>query len=121
MMGRRKSGLSHVNLLALAPRRSAPWAERDGQVVVERPKPTGRGLRRIGQGVQHWLGPARVRLDALGSFTWIRIDGEATVARVCEEVREAFGASAEPVEERVGEFVRLLHREAMLSYPSVEK
>lgn len=120
MRGRRRDALKDVNLLALAPRRTADWSERDGRVVIERPRPSGRGLRRIGQGVNHWLGPARVRLDQLGSFTWKRIDGEATVGSVCEEVREAFGAGAEPVEERVGEFVRLLRREAMLSYPCVE-
>ncbi len=59
----------------------------------------------------------RVRLDATGSFIWETLDGVRTVREVCGAVRERFGATAEPVEERTvalvvqmasGGFIRLL-------------
>ena len=120
MRGRRKDPLRGVNLLGLAPMRTADWTERAGRVVIQRPRPEGRGVRLVGRRISHWMAPARLRLDPIGSFTWTRLDGAASVGRVCEMVRDEFGPAAEPVEERVGEFVRLLRQEAMLAYPSVD-
>ena len=116
----RPDRLRGVNLLELVPVRNAPWTERDGRVVIRRPRPDGHGLRRLGRAASRWLGPARLRLDSLGSFTWTRLDGTATVGEVCDLVRDQFGDTAEPVEARVGEFVRLLHGERLVSYPAME-
>ena len=116
----RRSGLSTVNLLELVPERAAPWIERDGRVVIERPPASGAGLRRAARGLRHWLSPARARLDALGSYTWMHIDGTASVGEVCERVRAEFGDEAEPVEERVGAFVRQLHEQSFVRYPKTE-
>lgn len=87
----------------------------DGTVVLLRPKFTNAKL-----GWLQRLLPRpvfRVRLDAKGAFIWGAVDGRRTVREVCEQVRERFGAEAEPVEERTlafvyqmvsGEFVRLM-------------
>ena len=117
MFRRNRSSLATMNLLELVPERSAPWIERDGRVVIDRPPASGTGVRRAVRGLRHWLSPARARLDALGSFTWMQLDGKATVADVCEQVRTEFGEEAEPVEERVGAFIRQLHEQSFVSYP----
>lgn len=113
---RRDSPLREVNLLDLAPARTADWAEREGRVVVERPRPE----KRIGaalEWVSWFLSVRRIRLDAFGSHAWKRFDGERRVAEVAVELRGEFGEVVEPVEERLGEFVRRLRREGLLAYP----
>lgn len=59
----------------------------------------------------------RVKLDELGSFCWSRLDGERTVEQIAADVRAAFGEAAEPVEERLGTFVRMLRDQEFVGYP----
>jgi hypothetical protein len=126
---RRAVLLARMNLLELVPVRTARWEERDTRVVLTRPRPDA-GIRRRRPGwlvdrLVGWLGyalaPARLRLDDLGSATWRRLDGAATVGEVASAVREVFGEAAEPAEERVGTFVRLLHRDGFLALPAMEE
>ncbi|MBK5099057.1 MAG: PqqD family protein [Gemmatimonadetes bacterium] len=114
--GRRVDPLEGVNLLHVHPVREAEWHDEDDTVVLQRRRPRERGLSGIGARVDHWLGTPRLRLDSTGSFAWRRFDGSTTVGQVVEEVRETFGAAAEPVEQRLGAFVRLLRRERLVSY-----
>ena len=110
----RPDPLDSVNLLDLVPFRLAEWRDADGQVVILRPVAhRGSGLRRR---LVWATTPRRLRLDALGSFAWRRIDGSSSVRDVARAVRDAFGDRAEPVEERLGSFVRLLRRECLVGY-----
>ena len=114
--GRREDPLEGVNLLHVHPIREAEWHDEDDTVVLRRRPPRERGLAGIGARVDHWLGTPRLRLDTTGSFAWRRFDGTTTVGQVVAEVRETFGTEAEPVEQRLGAFVRLLRRERLVSY-----
>jgi len=120
MLGRFRSKridpLEGVNLLHVHPVREAEWHDEDDTVVLRRTPPRGKGLSGVGARVDHWLGTPRLRLDATGSFAWRRFDGTTTVGQVVDEVRETFGPDAEPVEQRLGAFVRLLRRERLVSY-----
>jgi hypothetical protein len=113
--------LSGVNLLDLYPVRCAVWEEKAGRVVIRRPRPTTRGLRGVGDLISHWLSAPRIRLDELGSFVWLRLDGRTDVGTVAEAMREHFGAEQEKVEERVGMYVTLLRHEGMLAYRGYDK
>jgi hypothetical protein len=113
---RRSDPLEGVNLLHVHPVREAEWHDEDDTVVLRRKPPREKGVSGIGARVDHWLGTPRLRLDATGSFAWRRFDGSTTVGQVVEEVRGAFGPEAEPVEQRLGAFVRLLRRERLVSY-----
>ena len=64
---------------------------------------------------------ARIRLDALGSFTWRRLDGHATVGEIAAALREEFGDQADAAEERVGRFLRGLHRDDFVAYPGFDE
>ena len=120
-MPRRADPLAGVNLLDLRPVRIADWSEdAEGHVVVERSTPAGKGLARLRVRLDQWLATPRVRLDETGSFAWKRFDGERTVREVVAAVRERFGTEAEPVEERLGAFVRLLRRERLVRYTGLD-
>jgi len=113
----REAELEEVNLLGLAPRRSARWEEKDGRVVVLRPEPTTQGLRGRVDRMLHRMSASRIRLDEVGSFAWLRLDGDRTVAEVAELLRAEFGERVEPAEERLGHLVWVMRREGLLGYP----
>jgi len=117
---RRAKDRSGPNLLDVRPRREADWEVLDGGRVLlvrRRPTVTPRALARW---VWYMMAPARIRLDRIGSFAWLGIDGQTTVGELARGVRSEFGESAEPVEQRLGQFVRLLRRERFVSYPELD-
>jgi hypothetical protein len=108
--------LEDINLLDLTPVREAEWKDVDGWVVLQRPPPGRGGLRGLGDRLSFAMAARRIRLDDLGSCSWKCFDGETTVGDACAVLRERFGDSIEPVEERLGRFVRYLHQDGFLSY-----
>ncbi len=103
------------NLLEWTPVRVAEWRDVDGGVVLERPPAKRSGIRGFGR-LTAFMAARRVRLDDIGSFSWKRFDGETTVGAVCGALRERFGESVEPAEERLGRFLHSLRREGFLYY-----
>lgn len=118
-MGRRGrvKQLEDVNLLEIKPVRLAEWEEVGDRVVVIRPGPAGRGIKRLVNLLFFALAARRIRLDDVGSFAWKQLDGDRTVAQVAEELRDRFGERVEPAEERLGHQVRVLRREGLVAYP----
>lgn len=112
-----EEALAQVNLLELAPVRAARWVERDERVVLVRPRPEVTSLRSFFEWLGYVLAPLRIRLDPIGSFAWLRLDGSTSVAQVAAAARERFGDSSEPTEERLGELVRLLRRDGFIALP----
>ncbi|MDT8436446.1 MAG: PqqD family protein [Gemmatimonadota bacterium] len=110
-----------MNLLDLRPVRLAEWRDEEAGVLLLRRPPADRGPRRLGAWVLHWLGAPRLRLDATGSAAWREFDGRTTVREVVASIRAEFGEAAEPVEQRLGSFVRLLHRERLVRYDGPER
>jgi hypothetical protein len=106
-----------VNLLEIAPVRSAEWEEIDGRVVIERPRPLAPGLRAPLQWLGFLMSTRRIKLDALGSYAWARLDGAHSVAELAEAMRREFGAEVEPAEERLGTLIRQLRSQDMVIYP----
>ena len=109
--------LAGENLLEMTPVRVAAWQEVKDRVVVERPRPSGRGIPGLGERLSYFLSMRKIRLDERGSFLWHLVDGRRSVAEVAEAMREQFGDEVEPAEERVGHLIRLLRRERLLAYP----
>lgn len=109
--------LESVNLLELRPVRTAQWEEVEDQVVIQRPKPRGRGLRSVGEWLGFWMSVPRIRLDPRGSFVWLRLDGKRSVQQVADDMRTEFGDEVEPAEERTGLLVRQLRSQEMVAYP----
>ena len=114
---RKHDPLERVNLLDLAPIRLAEWEEKEGRVVVRRPSPRSRGFRGALDRVLHGLSPRKLRLDELGAFAWLHLDGRRTVQEVADLMTEEFGDEVQPVEERLGHLIWLFRREGLVGYP----
>lgn len=111
--------LDGLDLVGLAPLRCARWRERGEVVVIERPRPEGRGLAAARPWIAYWLAPRRIRLDDMGSFVWHRLDGRATLSEIARAVGEAYPDDAQVVEERVEMYVRMLHAEGLVTFPGL--
>lgn len=59
-------------------------------------------------------------LDALGSFVWRQIDGVRTVYDIGQLVKEEFGEEAEPLYERLSQFVQILEMNRFVHYVEVK-
>jgi hypothetical protein len=112
----RRDELEDVNLLEITPVRITEWEEVEDRVVVFRPRPTSHGLKKLLDSFFYSLSARRLRLDEIGSFTWRELDGAHTVAEVAARLRERFGKSVEPAEERLGHLIRAMHREGLVAY-----
>lgn len=62
-----------------------------------------------------------VELEQFGSFIWKQIDGERTVFEIGAFVKEEFGKDAEPLYERLTEYMQLLRRNRFILYVNVTK
>ena len=104
-----------VNLFDLRPRRNRPWELTTEDLAVVLVPRFERGP------LARWLMPRlarpqiRVKLDSFGTFVWRQCDGETTVAEISDRLQRQFGASAEPVDERLAVFIKRLKRENLLS------
>jgi hypothetical protein len=113
----REKELEGVNLLGLAPLRYAQWEEEDGKIVLLRPEPTVRGIKGLFERFFHRMSANRIRLDAVGSFAWLHLDGERTVGQVAHLLREEFGEEVDPAEKRLAQLIWHFRREKLMGYP----
>jgi hypothetical protein len=115
---RRRGGAEQgPNLLDMTPLREEPWEEDDdGIVTLLRERPRVRGPRSLGRWVSFMMAPPRIRLDDVGSFAWLGMDGETDVRDLAEAVRAEFGDRVEPVSQRLGHLIRVLRRERFIIY-----
>ena len=114
---RRVDELEAVNLLEVSPVRLADWIEKQGRVIVIRPKFVRPGPLGLIDHLLHLLSARRIRLDAFGSFAWLQLDGTRSVGQVVVLLREEFGDKVEPAEERVGHLIRVFRSQQFVAYP----
>ena len=96
------------------PRRALGWREaQDGRCVLLRPK---FGRSALGR----WLSARvrephyRIRLDDVGTFVWKACDGQTSLETITHRMRQRFGSSVEPVEQRLVAFVGQMERSKLL-------
>lgn len=111
-----------VDLLELEPVRCVPWQENvDGHVIIDRPRPPLSGLRGLIDRANWLVTPRRIRLDALGSFAWRRLDGATKVRTLAGAMRETFPDSRHQIEERLGVYLRAMRRLGVIDFPKPEE
>ncbi|MBQ3374545.1 MAG: PqqD family protein [Oscillospiraceae bacterium] len=71
---------------------------------------------RIAQKFFHRPRISHIQLDELGSFVWQQIDGQKTVGQIAENVKEAFGEKAEPLYNRLVQYLKILYNNGLIRY-----
>lgn len=59
---------------------------------------------------------SHIRLDEYGSFVWQQMDGKKTVYQISGLLSDRFGKEAEPVLDRLVEYLRILHQNKLIGY-----
>ena len=104
-----KPKLDGVNLLDLTPVQRVAWGENDdGTVYLKKPKARSTWLKLLIKklGKRPFI---HIHLDDYGSHVWHECDGRHRVEQIGESLRQAFGQSIEPVYERLGVFIQMVH------------
>ncbi|MGN0240581.1 MAG: PqqD family protein [Candidatus Weimeria sp.] len=57
-----------------------------------------------------------IELDDFGSFVWQRLDGKTTVYQIGQMVKNEFGEKAEPLYDRLGQYIKILHENKFIVY-----
>lgn len=91
------------------------WSENKARRIVVRVHNTG-FFNRVAQMFFKRPEYSLIELDEFGSFVWRQMDGERNVYEIGVNVKEHFGMTAEPLYERLSQFIRILHRNAYIVY-----
>lgn len=115
----KKNKATNINLLELTPVRINEHEEADGLINILIPKFKREFMKKIIP--KNKPKEIRVKLDELGSATWLAMDGNKTVFQVVEELREKFGEKIEPAVERVTKFINGLYGNNLLYFKELKK
>ena len=58
----------------------------------------------------------KIKLDEVGTFVWLEIDGRKTTGMIADAAREKFGQRVHPVYERLGKFIRSLKQSRFIDF-----
>lgn len=64
---------------------------------------------------------SRIELDEFGSFIWQQLDGQKTIYEIGTAVKEKFGKKAEPLYERLCEYIKILRNNRFIVYENKKK
>ncbi|MBI5538055.1 MAG: PqqD family protein [Deltaproteobacteria bacterium] len=85
----------------------------DGRVVVLQPRFGWKPLQAL---MVRWNRPhVRVKLDEVGSFTWLRCDGTAAVSEIVAALEQHFGDRLPQAQSRTLMFFRSLARSQLIA------
>ena len=62
----------------------------------------------------------KIKLDEIGSHTWVLIDGEKRVNAISEQLQEKFGEKIHPVNERLTTFLTQLYKQKFITFKEIK-
>ena len=71
---------------------------------------------KLAQKIWHKPKITRVRLEGMGNTVWEAINGENTIEDIGEILKEIYGEKAEPLYERLGQYLRNLEKNKFIKY-----
>jgi len=114
-----KPEIPQENFLLFVPHmKHTEWIEKDGFVLLifHHNHPI--------QKAANWLvkksSTSDIKFDDLGSTVWKAIDGKRNLYEIGEIVKTKFGASSEPVYERLIMYIRYLNRRGWIYFENIE-
>ncbi|MDD5571829.1 MAG: PqqD family protein [Bacteroidales bacterium] len=112
----RKKNKEKINYLGLTPKSVHNHKiESDGLVTVLVPRFTSKfwGKYLLPKMKNKYI---NLKLDEIGSATWLMLDGSKRVDRICSDLNEKFGEKIHPVEERVTKFLTQLYLNKFINF-----
>lgn len=64
---------------------------------------------------------SRIELDDMGGFIWQQLDGKRTIFEIGADVKKQFGKKAEPLYERLCEYIKILHNNGFIVYENKKR
>ena len=93
--------------------------EDDGSVTIHM---VHRGFyAAIAQKLFHRPRVSHIHLDEVGSFIFPYLDGQRTVGDIAALVHEEFGEAAEPLYDRLVQYMKILHNNGFIRYAGKDK
>lgn len=120
-MMKKKNKLSKDNYLDKIPviAQGIEWEATNGTIVIHQ---HNKGFyAKIAQKFFGSPKESRIRLDAFGSYVWQCIDGKNDIHEIGLKVKSRFGNEAEPLYERLCQFMETLNRVHYIEFVSAEK
>ena len=93
--------------------------EEDGNVTLLYPKFKNSKMSKymLGRRSPH----IKLKLDELGTATWLLIDGKSRIEKIALELSEKFGEKINPVQDRLGKFLSQLYNNKYISFQELQK
>jgi hypothetical protein len=111
-----KMNKKEINLLVLVPQRKQTFVRRDdGTVEVIVPRYGGSRVGKILETVIKSK-PIRIKLDAVGAFTWNLCDGNNSVQAIGERLKDRFGDKVEPLYDRLAVFFKQMEKRDLIGW-----
>ena len=110
----------NIDWTALIPKRKIDWEiDPDTKFVIIKKTKFKNAL------LKKYLLPKLKRpnysIDETGSFIWHKINGKNTFAEIAENIKEEFGESVEPVNDRLGQFINSLRRYEFITFLNIDE
>ena len=110
-----KKQKTSIDYMGLKPSRNPmiKWSEENGAVTLELENKGA--MNRIFQFLLKKPKITYIHLENIGSFVWPHLDGQKSVEDLGLLVKEKFGEKAEPLYERLVEYLRILESHKFIS------
>jgi hypothetical protein len=110
-----------VNLLELVPEQTVrSETDDDGIITILGPRfKSGFMKRFVGSRMKSPY--YKIKLDDIGAAVWSSIDGERNIGAIAQILREKFGESIEPCNDRLAMFFTQLEMSHFISYRNLEE
>lgn len=116
----RRKILKGANYLELTPVRSVQHEiDLNKQVTILIPKVTNKFAKKYFEPMLKSPN-IKMKLDELGSISWLAIDGKKKVGLIADELRKELGDKIHPAEERLTKFLTILYEQRLITFEEIK-
>lgn len=117
----RRAKLKNANYLEVTPLRILKEeVDQNNIVTILIPKVTNRFAKKYFEPMLK-TAVIKLKLDEIGSASWLAIDGKKKVADIAAELVQKFGDKIDPVEERLTKFLTTLYEQRFITFQEINK
>lgn len=116
----RRAKLKNANYLEVTPLRILnEEVDQNNIVTILIPKVTNRFAKKYFEPMLK-TPVIKLKLDEIGSASWLAIDGKKKVADIAAELVQKFGDKIDPVEERLTKYLTTLYEQRFITFQEIK-